>query len=118
LHKLPQLSTAATELAKARVRLQAHFPSLALQVQPPSALLSLSGEPGAWREQILAESDELRIAREELRQSGLLAAGRQNTVLTQRAYTLGEADLQTLSLARRQAVDALRPRYRLLVDAH
>jgi len=49
--------------------------------------------------------------------------------LTQRAYTLGEADLQTLLLARRQALDAstaaeqarveaLRWHYRLLVDAH
>jgi outer membrane protein TolC len=48
--------------------------------------------------------------------------------LTQRAYTLGEADLQTLLLARRQALDAstaaeqarveaLRWHYRLLVDA-
>ena len=48
--------------------------------------------------------------------------------LTQRAYTLGEADLQTLLLVRRQSVDAvnaaasaradaLRARYRLLIDA-
>ena len=48
--------------------------------------------------------------------------------LTQRAFTLGEADLQALLLVRRQAVDAvnaavaarvdaLRARYRLLVDA-
>ena len=48
--------------------------------------------------------------------------------LTQRAFTLGEADLQALLLVRRQAVDAvnaavaarvdaLRSRYRLLVDA-
>lgn len=48
---------------------------------------------------------------------------------TQRAYTLGDADLQTLLLARRQAldastaaeqarVDALRAHYRLVVDAH
>ena len=216
-----QLSTAANELAKARVRLQAHFPSLGLQVPPLSEPLALSGDPGAWREQILDESDELRITKEELRQTELLAArsradriadptlgvhtsseragaeriigvsfsmpiggtaraaherealqqaeaaraaverkqreleaeiaanladaagslerwrfadqalaaGRENTALTQRAYTLGEADLQTLFLARRQAVDAalgaaqaridaLRARYRLLVDAH
>ncbi len=49
--------------------------------------------------------------------------------LTQRAYTLGEADLQTLLLARRQALDAtaaaeqarveaLRWQHRLLIDAH
>lgn len=49
--------------------------------------------------------------------------------LTQRAYTLGEADLQTLLLVRRQSLDAvnaaassradaLRARYRLLIDAH
>ena len=48
--------------------------------------------------------------------------------LTQRAYTLGEADLQTLLLVRRQwldainaaataRADALRARYRLLIDA-
>ena len=49
--------------------------------------------------------------------------------LTQRAYTLGEADVQTLLLARRQSlqaseaaldarVTALRAYYRLLIDAH
>ncbi|REN19571.1 TolC family protein, partial [Mycobacterium tuberculosis] len=49
--------------------------------------------------------------------------------LTQRAYALGEADLQSLLLARRQFLeasrsalearaDALRANYRLLVDAH
>lgn len=49
--------------------------------------------------------------------------------LMQRAYTLGEADLQSLLLARRQSLDAsrsvlearveaLRSNYRLLVDAH
>ncbi|MHB1272532.1 MAG: TolC family protein [Rhodanobacter sp.] len=49
--------------------------------------------------------------------------------LTQRAYTLGEADVQTLLLARRQSLEAseaaldarvtaLRAYYRLLIDAH
>ncbi len=49
--------------------------------------------------------------------------------LTQRAYALGEADLQTLLLARRQALDAsaaaeqarveaLRWQHRLMIDAH
>jgi len=216
-----QLSTAANGESKARARLRAHFPTLALQVPPLSEPLALNGDPGAWREQILKESDELRIAKEELRQAELLAArsradripdptlgvhtssersgaerivgvtlsmpiggvargaherealqqveaaraaverkqreleaeiaanladaagslerwrfadqalaaGRDNTQLTQRAYSLGEADLQTLFLARRQSVDAalgaaqaridaLRARYRLLVDAH
>ncbi len=58
-----------------------------------------------------------------------LAITRDNARLMQRAYTLGEADLQTLLLARRQAldastateqarVDALRSHYRLLLDAH
>ena len=58
-----------------------------------------------------------------------LATTRDSARLTQRAYTLGEADLQTLLLARRQALDAstateqarveaLRWHYRLLVDAH
>lgn len=55
-------------------------------------------------------------------------AARESVRLTQRAYHLGEADLQTLLLVRRQALDAvnaavtarseaLRARYRLLVDA-
>ena len=58
-----------------------------------------------------------------------LATTRDSARLTQRAYSLGEADLQTLLLARRQALDAstateqarieaLRWHYRLLVDAH
>lgn len=56
-------------------------------------------------------------------------ATQENAQLTQRAYTLGEADLQGVLLARRQLVDAalgatqarvdaLKARYRLLVDAH
>ena len=58
-----------------------------------------------------------------------LSTTRDSAQLTQRAYSLGEADLQTLLLARRQAleattaveqarVEALRWHYRLLVDAH
>lgn len=58
-----------------------------------------------------------------------VAATGDSARLTQRAYSLGEADLQTLLLARRQALDAstaaeqarveaLRWRYRLLIDAH
>jgi outer membrane protein TolC len=54
---------------------------------------------------------------------------RESARLTQRAYTLGEVDLQTLLLSRRQAVEAvdaalaarvmaLQSYYRLLVDAH
>ncbi len=57
-----------------------------------------------------------------------LSTTRDSARLTQRAYTLGEADLQTLLLARRQALDAstaaeqarveaLRWHYRLLIDA-
>lgn len=56
-------------------------------------------------------------------------AAAQNAQLTQRAFSLGEADLQAVLLARRQSVDAalastqaradaLRARYRLLIDAH
>lgn len=56
-------------------------------------------------------------------------ATQENARLTQRAYTLGEADLQAVLLARRQLldaalgatqarVDALKARYRLLIDAH
>ena len=58
-----------------------------------------------------------------------LATTRDSARLTQRAYGLGEADLQTLLLSRRQALDAsaaaeqarveaLRWHYRLLIDAH
>lgn len=58
-----------------------------------------------------------------------LSTTRDSARLTQRAYTLGEADLQTLLLARRQALDAstaaeqarveaLRWHYRLLIDGH
>lgn len=58
-----------------------------------------------------------------------LTTTRDSSRLTQRAYSLGEADLQTLLLARRQSLDAaaaaeqarveaLRTHYRLLVDAH
>ena len=57
------------------------------------------------------------------------AAARESARLTQRAYTLGEGDLQSLLLVRRQSLDALRAagearadalrwNYRLLIDAH
>lgn len=57
-----------------------------------------------------------------------LATTRDSARLTQRAYTLGEADLQTLLLSRRQSLDAssaaeqaraeaLRWQHRLLIDA-
>lgn len=56
------------------------------------------------------------------------AAARDNARLTQRAFSLGETDLQTLVLVRRQSVDAsiaavvaradaLRARYRLLIQS-
>lgn len=56
-------------------------------------------------------------------------AARDSALLMQRAYALGEADLQSLLLTRRQSldasraaldarVDALRWNYRLLIDAH
>lgn len=68
------------------------------------------------------------LARWRLATQGL-STTRDSARLTQRAYSLGEADLQTLLLARRQALDAstaaeqaraetLRWQYRLLVDAH
>ena len=68
------------------------------------------------------------LARWRLASQGL-STTRDSARLTQRAYSLGEADLQTLLLARRQALDAstaaeqaraetLRWQYRLLVDAH
>lgn len=72
-----QLSSAANEEAKARARLRARFP--ALTADSPAALTL--GEPAAltpddarWRERILAESDDLRIAREELQNAELTAA--------------------------------------------
>ncbi len=57
------------------------------------------------------------------------AAVRESARLSQRAYALGEMDLQSLLLVRRQSVDALnaaasaradshRARYRLLIDSH
>lgn len=57
-----------------------------------------------------------------------VVASRESARLTQRAYTLGETDLQTLLLVRRQShdalaaanlvqIEALRARYRLLLDA-
>lgn len=56
-------------------------------------------------------------------------AARESARLTQRAYTLGEVDLQSLLLVRRQSLEALRAAsearaealrwsYRLLIDAH
>lgn len=56
-------------------------------------------------------------------------AARESARLTQRAYTLGELDLQSLLLVRRQSLDALRAagearaealrwNHRLLIDAH
>lgn len=67
------------------------------------------------------------IARWHLAEQGAETA-RENARLTQRAYTLGEADLQSLLLIQRQALDAaraavesradaLRWSYRLLIDA-
>lgn len=68
------------------------------------------------------------LARWRMAEQGATATG-ENARLTQRAYALGEADLQSLLLARRQSLeasraalearaDALRASYRLLVDAH
>ena len=67
--------------------------------------------------------DRWRLAEESAAKTG------ESARLTQRAYSLGEVDLQTLLLARRQAVEAvdsaldarviaLTSYYRLLVDAH
>ena len=74
----------------------------------------------------VAEADG-SLARWRLAEQALLGV-RESSRLTQRAYTLGEADLQTLLLVRRQSLDAanaaasaradaLRARYRLLIDA-
>lgn len=68
------------------------------------------------------------LTRWQLAERGATATG-ESARLTQRAYSLGEADLQSLLLARRQFLDAsraalearadaLRANYRLLIDAH
>ncbi|WP_208511402.1 TolC family protein [Variovorax paradoxus] len=68
------------------------------------------------------------MERWRIAQQGALATS-ESARLTQRAYSLGEADLQALLLARRQFLDAsraalearaeaLRAQYRLLVDSH
>lgn len=68
------------------------------------------------------------LARWRIAEQGAKATG-DSARLTQRAYSLGEADLQALLLARRQFLDAsraalearaeaLRANYRLLVDSH
>ncbi len=68
------------------------------------------------------------LARWRLAERGAAATG-ESARLTQRAYALGESDLQTLLLARRQFLEAsraalearaeaLRAHYRLLIDAH
>lgn len=68
------------------------------------------------------------LERWRLSEQGAAAAG-ENARLSQRAYSLGESDLQALLLARRQFLDAsrsalearaeaLRASYRLLIDAH
>lgn len=216
-----QASLAATQLAKARARLQVRFP----QAQPPAGPLPdpvpPEGTEAQWRERILEEADPLKIAQGQLRRAELAAeraradrvadptvgiytasealrnervvgvsvtiplggeyrsqrmqqalreaeaagaavererlelatevaetyaeaqgavqrwraaeqaaqATRATAQLTQRAYTVGEFDVQGLLLARRQAlessraalearVDALRWNARLLIDAH
>lgn len=68
------------------------------------------------------------LARWRMAEQGAMTTG-ESARLTQRAYTLGEADMQSLLLARRQFLDAsraaldaradaLRASYRLLIDAH
>ncbi len=68
------------------------------------------------------------LERWRIAESGATAA-RESARLTQRAYTLGEGDLQSLLLVRRQSLDALRAagearadalrwNYRLMIDAH
>ena len=82
------------------------------EIEVAHAYTDATGSFGRWQ---LAEQSAART--------------RENARLTQRAYSLGEVDLQTLLLSRRQAVDAadsaldarvlaLRSYYSLLVDAH
>lgn len=83
-----------------------------IEIEVAEAYTDATGNFERWR---LAEESAIKT-RESARQ-------------TQRAYSLGEADLQTLLLSRRQAVEAidsaldarviaLNSYYRLLVDAH
>lgn len=71
-----QLSGAANEAAKARARLRSRFPSLQLEVPAVAAFDPAPWGPddAQWRERILAESELLRIAREELQRTELTAA--------------------------------------------
>lgn len=73
--------------------------------------------------QVSSSVDRWRLAEQSA------AEARESARLTQRAYSLGESDLQTVLLARRQSLeaaiaavssraDAIRARYELLIDAH
>lgn len=70
-----QLSAAAGEEARAQARLRARFAALEPQTVPLGDPASLApDDPALWRERILAESDALRTAREELQRAELTAA--------------------------------------------
>lgn len=84
----------------------------ALEAEIAQAMANVTGSLERWR----LSQQSLEIARDNAR-------------LAQRAYSLGEADLQTLLLSRRQAIeaalgseqsrtDAQMARYELFVDAH
>lgn len=103
LEALQQVEVARAGLDKARQDLEAEI---------AQTLAEASGSVERWR------------FAEEAAQAAARSAG-----LTQRAYALGEADLQSMLLVRRQSVEAaigaaqarteaLRARHRLLVDAH
>lgn len=216
-----QLIASETDAAKSQARMRVRFPQVPMRWPALADPAPLEFEDARWREMILDESDELRIAREEMRRAELTAArvradriadptvgifttseafrnerivginlsipfgGRYRTAataeslqhaeaaraamtattveiesaiaenladaagslqrwnasaanavivrdsatLSQRAYALGELDLQSLILSRRQRlsaaldaeqarVAALKARYRLLLDAH
>jgi outer membrane protein TolC len=69
-----QLSAATTDAAKAQARLRVRFPRLV--TNPPTFVepVPLEYEEATWREIITRESDELRIAEEELKRAELTAA--------------------------------------------
>lgn len=71
-----------------------------VDAETSSRLLELQGRFDSW---LLAKASADR--------------SRENATLTQRAYALGEADLQTLLLARRQSLDATRTAVRAQFDA-
>ena len=119
---------------------------ITISIPLPGGLRAARSAKAAAAQEVAANARELKRRQLETAIAGELAAARgsydsmqiaaegaqgmqENAKLTQRAYSLGEGDLQTLLLARRQAnaaaasalqaqLVALKAWYGLLVDAH